>query len=165
VTYPWERRPAKWVLRRLAVYLAQKPIPDLNSGLRAFRRADALRFLGLYPSGFSFTTTITLAFLCSDMTVQYQPIDYHPRRGRSKIHPIRDTKNLFLTVVRSVMFFNPLRVCVPVSLAFAATGLGVLTLMRDSHGNVLDGTVSVCMIGAVQVMILGLLADLMARSR
>ncbi len=165
VTYPWERRPAKWVLRRLAVYLAQKPIPDLNSGLRAFRRSDALRFLGLYPSGFSFTTTITLAFLCSDMTVQYLPIDYHPRRGHSKIHPIRDTKNLFLTVVRSVMFFNPLRVCVPVSLAFAAAGLGVLTLVRDSHGNVLDGTVSVCMIGAVQVMILGLLADLMARSR
>lgn len=162
---PWPRRPAKWLLTRTAVFLSGKPIPDLNSGLRAFRRADALRFLNLYPSGFSFTTTITLAFLSSDLRVGYVPIDYHQRAGRSKIRPLRDTKNLFLTVVRSVMFFNPLRVCVPVALALVAVAMCILVLVRDSHGNVLDGTVSVCMIGAVQVMILGLLADLMARSR
>jgi glycosyltransferase involved in cell wall biosynthesis len=162
---PWPRKPAKWLLTRTAVFLSGKPIPDLNSGLRAFRRADALRFLNLYPSGFSFTTTITLAFLSSDMRVRYVPVDYRQRAGRSKIRPLRDTKNLFLTVVRSVMFFNPLRVCVPVALALVAAGLAVLFLVRDSHGNVLDGTVAVCMIGAVQVMILGLLADLMARSR
>lgn len=165
VNIPLVRRPAKWVLRHFAVFLAGKPIPDLNSGLRVFRRRDALRFLNLYPSGFSFTTTITLAYLSSDLRIHYTPIDYHARVGRSKLRPLRDTKNLFLTVVRSVMFFNPLRVCVPVALALAVAGLGVLLFVRDSHGNVLDGTVSIAFIGAVQVMILGLLADLIARSR
>ena len=165
VNIPLVRRPAKWVLRHFAVFLAAKPIPDLNSGLRAFRRADALRFLSLYPAGFSFTTTITLAFLCNDLRIHYTPIDYHARTGRSKLRPLRDTKNLFLTVVRSVMFFNPLRVCVPVAAALAAAAIAILLFVRDSHGNVLDGTVSICLIGAVQVMILGLLADLIARSR
>ena len=63
------------------------------------------------------------------------------------------------------MFFNPLRVCVPVAAALAAAAIAILLFVRDSHGNVLDGTVSICLIGAVQVMILGLLADLIARSR
>ena len=165
VNIPLVRRPAKWVLRHFAVFLAGKPIPDLNSGLRVFRRRDALRFLNLYPSGFSFTTTITLAYLSNDLRIHYTPINYHARVGRSKLRPLRDTKNLFLTVVRSVMFFNPLRVCVPVAVALALAGFGVLLFVRDSHGNVLDGTVSIAFIGAVQVMILGLLADLIARSR
>ncbi|PKO17054.1 glycosyltransferase family 2 protein [candidate division BRC1 bacterium HGW-BRC1-1] len=165
VNIPLVRRPAKWVLRHFAVFLAGKPIPDLNSGLRVFRRRDALRFLNLYPSGFSFTTTITLAYLSNDLRIHYTPIDYHARVGRSKLRPLRDTKNLFLTVVRSVMFFNPLRVCGPVAVALAVAGFIVLFFVRDSHGNVLDGTVSIAFIGAVQVMILGLLADLIARSR
>src|SRR4029453_562982 len=58
---PIERRPAKWLITKLAEYLSRQPIPDLNSGLRVFRKDVALRFLTLYPDGFSFTTTITLA--------------------------------------------------------------------------------------------------------
>jgi glycosyltransferase involved in cell wall biosynthesis len=165
VHYPLVRRPAKWVLRRLAVFLAGKSIPDINSGLRVFRRSDALRFLNLYPRGFSFTTTITLAYLCNDLTVNYLPIDYHPRLGKSKIRPLRDTKNLFLTIIRSILFFNPLRVFVPTALLILAAAAVVLFGVRDSHGNVLDGTVTVLTLAGIQVMILGFLADVIARMR
>lgn len=106
VNIPLVRRPAKWLLKMTAQFLAGRKIPDLNSGLRAFRRHEAMQFMTLYPSGFSFTTTITLAYLSSDLLVHYHPINYHPRTGHSKIRPIRDTKNLFLTVVRSILFFN-----------------------------------------------------------
>ena len=162
---PLARRPAKWLLNRVAQYLAERPIPDLNSGLRVFRRADALRFRNLYPNGFSFTSTITLAFLCNDLAVRYVPIDYLPRVGKSKLRPIRDTKNLFLTVLRSILFFNPLRVCLPAALAFAALAAFVLAVPRDAQGHVYDGTVMVLATCAVQVLIVGFLADVIARMR
>lgn len=162
---PLARRPAKWLLNRVAQLLAERPIPDLNSGLRVFRRSDALRFRNLYPNGFSFTSTITLAFLCNDLAVRYLPIDYLPRVGKSKLRPIRDTKNLFLTVVRSILFFNPLRVCLPVALALAALALFVLAVPRDTQGHIYDGTVMVLATCAVQVLIVGFLADVIARMR
>lgn len=164
VAIPLSRRPAKWALRKLAVFLAEKPIPDLNSGLRAFRKADAMRFLGLYPSGFSFTTTITLAYLCSDLLVHYFPINYNPRKGQSKIRPIRDTKNFVLTIMRSVLFFNPLRVCFPIAMALFAVALGLL-FYRDANGRLLDGTIAVLTLSGVQILIIAFLADVIARTR
>src|SRR3954470_4215161 len=62
-THRWARVPAKWAIRRLAEFLAGTSIPDLNSGLRAFRRQVALPYLRLLPPGFSCVTTLTLAFL------------------------------------------------------------------------------------------------------
>ena len=69
VAIPIVRRPAKWMLNQLANYLSESKIPDLNSGLRAFRRESLLPFLGILPSGFSFTTTITLAMHVNDRSV------------------------------------------------------------------------------------------------
>jgi glycosyltransferase involved in cell wall biosynthesis len=165
VHIPWERRPAKWILTKIAVYLAEKPIPDLNSGLRAFRKSDVMRFVNLCPSGFSFSTTITLAYLCNDLLVHYIPIDYHPRAGKSKIRPLRDTKNILLTIVRSIIFFNPMRVCVPLAMLMFVAALFVALFIRDSHGNILDGTISILTLSGIQTIILGFLADAIARLR
>jgi glycosyltransferase involved in cell wall biosynthesis len=165
VNIPIERRPAKWLLKITAEFLAGRRIPDLNSGLRAFRRSDALRFMSLYPSGFSFTTTITLAYLSSDLLVNYHPINYHPRTGKSKIRPIRDTKNLFLTVIRSILFFNPLRVCLPLGLALLFAAAVVALGPRDAHGRIYDGTITILVVSALQIIIVGFLADILARIR
>jgi glycosyltransferase involved in cell wall biosynthesis len=165
VHIPTVRKPAKWLLNTVAEYLVQRPIPDLNSGLRAFRKADAMRFINLYPSGFSFTTTITLAYLSSDLLVRYVDINYNERVGKSKIRPLRDTKNLFLTVIRCILFFNPLRVCLPVSGALFLASMMVLFFVKDKHGNVLDGTVLALFFGGLQVAVTGFMADIMARMR
>lgn len=162
---PWLRGPAKWLLRQVAVFLAGKPIPDLNSGMRAFRKADAMRFINLYPAGFSFTTTQTLAYLTNGLLVHYVPIEYRVRTGRSKFRPIRDTKNLLLTIIRSVLFFNPLRVCLPLGFAIGFVALVFLLFIRDAHGNVLDGTITVLTMISLQVIITGFLADVIARMR
>src|SRR6202158_1142922 len=87
VNIPAMRRPAKWFLGKLAGFLAEQPIPDLNSGLRVMRKSLVQKFEHLLPSGFSFTTTITLAMLCNNFRIYYQPIDYLRRVGSSKIRP------------------------------------------------------------------------------
>ncbi|MDP8957438.1 MAG: glycosyltransferase family 2 protein, partial [Actinomycetota bacterium] len=86
------RVPAKWFIRKLASYLVESRIPDLNSGLRAFRREVALQFVHLLPKGFSCTSTMTMTFLANGYSVKYVPIDYAARAGRSKFHWWTDTK-------------------------------------------------------------------------
>jgi glycosyltransferase involved in cell wall biosynthesis len=112
-TYKLARVPAKWTIRKLASYLTNTDIPDLNSGLRAFKRSVAEPYLRLLPAGFSCVTTITLAFLSNGHPVKYVPVDYFKRAGRSKFHPLRDAYNYILQVLRMVMYFNPLRVLMP----------------------------------------------------
>ena len=115
-TYRFFRVPAKWAIRKLASFLTDTDIPDLNSGLRAFKRSVAEPYLRLLPSGFSCVTTITLAFLSNGHPVKYVPIDYFKRAGRSKFHPFKDAYSYLLQVLRMVMYFNPLRVLMPVAL-------------------------------------------------
>lgn len=165
VHIPLARRPAKWLLTQTAQFLAQRPIPDLNSGLRAFRRQDALRFINLYPDGFSFTTTITLAYLSSHLAITYLPINYMERVGKSKIRPIRDTKNLFVTVLRSILFFNPLRVCLPLGLLLLGMAAVFALFVRDAQGHIMDGTITVLVVSAFQIFIVGFLADILSRMR
>ena len=63
-------------LNRVANYMTAAHIPDLNSGLRAFRRDIAMQYFTILPDQFSFTTTITLAMHCDKYAVTYLPIDY-----------------------------------------------------------------------------------------
>jgi glycosyltransferase involved in cell wall biosynthesis len=166
VRMPLIRRPAKWVLNQLANYLTGTQIPDLNSGLRAFWRETALRFFPILPNGFSLTTTITLAMLSENYRVHFVPIDYHERRGRSKIHPVYDTLNFLQLIVRTVLYFNPLKVFLPLSALFVMAGVLVGLISKLVFGKLLDTTMIVLIVTGVQILMLGMLADLIdKRSR
>lgn len=159
VQIPLLRRPAKWMITRLAQYLSQQEIPDLNSGLRVFRKDIALRFLPLYPDGFSFTTTITLAMLTNHHRVKFVPINYLRRVGTSSIHPIRDTVNFTILIIRICAFFKPLNVFVPPALLLIL--LGVIKGFVDYHGQHHLGLLAVGLaLTGVQMLFIGLLADL-----
>ena len=95
------RRPVKLMLQRLAEYMTRARIEDLNSGMRAFRRKDALRFAYLLPDTHSWVSTITLAYLANGLNVRYRPIHYRKRVGRSSFHPIGDTYNTLSLVART----------------------------------------------------------------
>ena len=123
VKIPFVRRPAKWLLKKLAEYLSGRQIPDLNSGLRVFRRELAERFFGIFPDGFSFTTTITLAALTGGYRVQFLPINYYKRVGQSTIKPIRDFTGFLLLIIRLIVYFKPLNVFLPVSGGLLVVGL------------------------------------------
>jgi hypothetical protein len=162
-THKLLRVPAKWVIRKIAERLSSTKIPDLNSGLRAFKREVAEPYLRLLPPGFSCVSTITLAFLSNGHPVKYVPIDYFKRAGRSKFHPLRDAYNYLLQVLRMVMYFNPLRVLMPVALTLLGlTGVKlVLDLIRfDLH---VAGSTVLVGLAAFNIMAIALLADLVVR--
>ncbi len=163
VHIPLIRRPAKWCLRQLANYLSGTVIPDLNSGLRLMRRNTVLEYVSILPDGFSFTTTITLAMLCNDYAVEFLPIDYHQRQGHSKIRPIRDTLNFIQLICRTVLYFKPLRIFVPLSLCLVLLAFTVLAVTHYGLGRATDVTFGVIFMSAVQMFAVGLLADMLAK--
>jgi glycosyltransferase involved in cell wall biosynthesis len=118
VHYPVIRRIPKVFLTAYAHWIAQQPIPDLNSGMRVFRRSVAERFLNILPDGFSFTTTITLAMLTNRYAVRFVPIGYSHRIGKSKVRPIKDTLRFFQLILRTGMYFAPLRIFAPALIFF-----------------------------------------------
>lgn len=159
------RVPAKWLIRKLAERLAGERIPDLNSGLRAFRREVALPYLRLLPPGFSCVTTITMAFLHNQHYVHYIPIEYAKRSGTSKFHFVTDAYRYILQVLRMVMYFNPLKVLMPPALILM--GLGGGKIVYDVIANpvkIATNTILLILAGLI-IASMALLADLIVRSR
>ena len=147
-------------LTTLANYLTSAKIPDLNSGMRVMRKTAIKRFMNILPQGFSFTTTITLAMLGNDYRVRFESIDYHPRTGKSKIRPIADTMNFLTIIIRTIMYFNPLKIFIPISAALFLMSLALLLYSGLVLGRVMDVTVIIMVSLAIQVAVIGLLADL-----
>ena len=162
VHIPLIRRPAKWALRCLASYLAGVKIPDLNSGLRAFRRELVEKYVGILPDGFSFTTTITLASLTNHHHVEYISIDYAHRSGSSKIKPIQDTLRFISLIIRTVLYFNPLKVFYPLFMGLSlmlGASLYYDIFLTETAPNLSEHTV-LLFVARVQVLGLGLVAEL-----
>ena len=162
VKIPFFRKPAKWIINRFAEYLTMTKIPDLNSGLRIFRREVALKFINFYPEGFSFTTTLTMSCLTNDYRVKYITIDYFERKGISTIHPIKDFVGFLNLIFRLTIYFRPLNVFMPIAIFIFIAGVG--KLIRDflvlTHFG-LGGAVLV--LSAIQIAFLGIMADLIIK--
>lgn len=162
---PLSRKPAKWVLNALANFLAGRRVPDYNSGLRAMRRDLVEQFEPILPDGFSFTTTITLAALTNGYHVEFVPIEYAKRQGQSKIRPIRDTANFFNLIVRTVLYFRPLKVFVPITALLYSVALtsALIDISQKSVEILGSGTV-VLFLSGLQLLVIGFLADLACES-
>jgi glycosyltransferase involved in cell wall biosynthesis len=159
------RVPAKWVIRKVAEKLSSTKIPDLNSGLRAFRREVSLPYLRLLPPGFSCVTTLTMSFLSNQHPVEYLPIDYAKRAGTSKFHFTKDAYRYILQVLRMVMYFNPIKVLMPIALTLLGLSLvkGVIDVIRYDFGITTNAVL--LFISGLVIFTLTLLADLIVRSR
>ncbi len=159
------RVPAKWLIRKTAERLSSAKIPDLNSGLRAFRREVALPYLRLLPPGFSCVTTITMSFLSNQHPVDYLSIDYAKRSGTSKFHFVQDAYRYILQVLRMVMYFNPIKVLMPIALTMLVVGLvkGTVDVVRYDF-RITTNSMLLFVTGMI-IVALALLADLIVRSR
>lgn len=161
---PMMRKPAKFFLRHLANFLTGRKIPDINSGFRIFKKDIALQFFHLFPSGFSFTTTITLACLTNDYTVKYIPINYFRRKGKSSINPVRDFIGFTTLIFKIMMYFNPLRMFLFPSILLFAFGFLILLYDVFIRSNITDLPIIV-LLAAFQIGFLGLLADLIVKGK
>ena len=165
VEYSKIRSIPKMILVPWVSFLCGTDVPDMNSGLRIFRRDRSLDFLKLLPDGFSFTTTITICLLRNRYAVEFAPISYARRIGKSHIKPIQDTLRFTQLILRTGMYFAPLRLLSPliVTLAtlFSISSLYDLTILN----NLTDKTVLLGF-ASLNVFMFALLADMIdKRSR
>lgn len=119
---------------RLASWMTGHRIEDLTSGFRAVRADKFRRFLYLLPNGFSYPTTITMAFFRSGYPVAYVPIEAARRQGRSNIRLLHDGLRFFVIIMRIGALFSPMRLFLPVSAVFFFLGLGYYTYTYLSWG-------------------------------
>ncbi len=160
-TLKFIRGPVKWFIRKFAEVMSGFKIPDLNSGLRAMKKDVFMKYIEILPWGHSWVSTITLAMLADGLQVDFVPIDYYQRKGKSTFHPIKDTSSYLTLVIRTVTWFNPLKVFMPVALTLGA--LGLFWLIYDIvRWDVRTATV-LLILAAIQVAAIGLLADLISK--
>ena len=165
VQYSKIRSIPKMILVPWVSFLCGTEVPDMNSGLRIFRRDRSLDFLKLLPDGFSFTTTITICLLRNRYAVEFTPISYARRIGKSHIKPIQDTLRFTQLILRTGMYFAPLRLLSPLIVAlatlFSISSLYDLTILN----NLTDKTVLLGF-ASLNVFMFALLADMIdKRSR
>lgn len=162
-TARFARGPAKWFIRRLASYLVRTPIPDLNSGYRAFRREVALQYLHLLPRGFSCVSTLTMTFLANGYSVKYFPIEYRERAGESKFRWWKDSKAYLTQVIRMILSYEPLRVFMPLGLLLLLLGLSKLVFDWATKDFRLATNTVLVLFAALQTLSIGFVADLVVR--
>lgn len=162
---PLMRRPAKKFLTLLANYLSGKRIPDLNSGFRVFKKTIAMEFFHLFPSGFSFTTTITLACLTNDYTVKFIPIEYYKRKGKSSIKPFKDFKNFVFLIIRLITYFKPMKMFSLISIILFIAAIFIFLYSFLILHKLMDISVIVLFVASLQIFLFGALAELSLKKK
>lgn len=147
----------------LASLISGHRIPDLTSGFRAVRARRFKRFLYLLPNGFSYPTTITMAFLRAGFPVGFAPIAASRRTGKSHIRPLRDGVRFLAIIFKIATLYSPLKVFLPVSAAFFMTGLGYYAYTYTTMGRftnmsmlILSASVIIFLIGLISEQITAL---------
>lgn len=154
----WGRRLANFIYSRFASVIVGRRIPDLTSGFRAVRRNKFVRFLYLLPNGFSYPTTITMAFFRSGFPVSYVPIHASMRTGKSKIKAIKDGARFLLIIVKIGSLYSPMRVFLPVSLGIFLIGVGyyLYTFLAFSRFTNMS---AVLILSAVTIFMIGIVSE------
>jgi glycosyltransferase involved in cell wall biosynthesis len=155
------KSPLRAILKKIVEFTANRTIPDINSGLRVFSRSTAMEYFPHLSDAFSFTTSLTLAYMMNSKFVTYQDIEYHERVGRSKVRLFGDSLRTMQYIIEAATYYNPLKIF----LLFAFICL-VLAIISIVGGLILQLTSAFVLgVGAillgVLVMAMGLLAVLL----
>jgi glycosyltransferase involved in cell wall biosynthesis len=102
--------PLRRILKSIVEFTAARKIPDSNSGLRVFSRTTVIRYFNHLCDTFSFTTSMTLAYMMNSRFVQYVPIDYGERSGQTKVRLFRDSMRTMQYIIEAATYFNPLKI-------------------------------------------------------
>lgn len=148
----------RYLLRRLSEFSVGQPIPDINSGMRVFRRGQIEKFFPVISAGFSFTTTSTLAYMHNDLCVHYVPIEYHKREGSSKVRHFRDSLRAFQIIVEAILRCNPVKVFILLAsplLALALIAMVVAILWNSTASAIIA---AMLLSTAAMVLAVGFLA-------
>lgn len=152
------RLTANTIYNKIASWMVGHRILDLTSGLRAVKATKFREFLHLLPNGFSYPTTITMAFFRAGYPVGYVPITAARRIGKSHIRPLRDGVRFFLIIFRIGTLYSPLKLFIPISLTFFITGLAYYLYTYLNIGRLTNMSV-LLFSTAVVVFLIGLVSE------
>ena len=149
---------ANGIYNVVASWLTGRRIPDLTSGFRVVRAALFKQFLYLLPNGFSYPTTITMAFLRAGYPISFEPIPVDKRIGKSHIRPVRDGVRFLVIIFKIATLYSPLKIFLPISAGFFATGLGWYAYTFSTMGRFTN--MSMLLLSAsVIVFLIGLISE------
>jgi glycosyltransferase involved in cell wall biosynthesis len=157
----WIKNPLRKALRFLVEFISGKKIPDINSGLRIFSKKTAVTFFERLCDGFSFTTSITLAYFMNTKTVAYLPVEYRKRIGETKVRLFSDSLRTIQYVIQAVTYYDPLKIFILLSLVTLSVSAVcfLMTLLLSLVSTFYIGVGGV--IAAILIFAMGLLADLL----
>jgi len=145
---------------RLASWMVGQRVRDLTSGFRAVRRKKFLEFLYLLPNGFSYPTTITMAFFRAGYSVAYEPIAVQQRlQGtESHIRLWRDGIRFLLIIFKIGTLYSPLKLFAPVALVHALLGVGYYAFTFIEYGRLSLATIFL-LSSSVTIFLIGLVSE------
>ncbi|WP_128925593.1 glycosyltransferase family 2 protein [Bradyrhizobium guangxiense] len=155
------KMPLRRVLRFLVEFTAGRSIPDINSGLRVFQRSSVLEYFDHLCDTFSFTTSMTLAYMMTGKFVAYIPIEYHRRGGKSKVRLLRDSMKTLQYIVEAAIYYNPLKMFALLACIVLVSSLASFALALIAKLNVFFFVGVGGIISSVIIFSLGLLAVLL----
>lgn len=148
------------VYNRLASWVVGRKIDDLTSGFRAVHTQKFCEFLDLLPNGFSYPTTITMAFFRSGYSVGYVPIRAHARSGNAKSHVrlLTDGARFFLIIFRVGTLYSPLKIFFPISLAHFIVGVTYYAYTYITYGRFTNMS-ALLLVVSVLIFLIGLVSE------
>jgi glycosyltransferase involved in cell wall biosynthesis len=152
------RAAANGFYNRFASWMSGHEVLDLTSGFRVVKASLFKRFLYLLPNGFSYPTTITMAFFRSGYSIAYEPIEVDKRIGKSHIRLGRDGVRFLLIIFKIGTLFSPLKLFLPISLSFFVTGFSYYAYTYLSNGRFTNMS-ALLFITSVLVFLIGLVAE------
>lgn len=152
------RRFANAFYNRFASWITNSQIDDLTSGFRAVNLDKAREFLHLLPNGFSYPTTLTMAFLRSGLSVGFVPIRARSRRGESHIRPIRDGIRFLLIIFKVGTLYSPLKVFLPMAVFHFCVGVGYYAWTYSNFNRLTNMSVILFLVAGL-IFLIGLLSE------
>ena len=154
------KRPARLLFEFLVRYASGRDVPDVNSGLRIFKKSIIMNFHDSLCTGFSFTTTLTLIFLLNQYYIKYVPIEYFKREGKSKVRHFKDTLRAGQIIIEAILYYNPIKLFLLIAFLNLVFGivLGIVNHFFFKLG-FLTITAAVCVAGFIPIFSAGLIAD------
>lgn len=153
--------PLRGVLKFLVEFSAGRRIPDANSGLRVFSRKMVLGYLPHLCNTFSFTTSLTLAYMLTGRFVTYLPISYRERVGKTKVRMFKDALRTLQYIVQAIIYYNPLKLFLLLTLITIAAAVGCFVTAAITHLNAPYYLGIGALLMSIMVFALGLIADLL----
>ena len=157
------KMPLRRILKWLVEFTAGRDVPDINSGLRVFGKNTVKKFVPRLCDTFSFTTSLTLAYMMNSLYVEYLPIEYYARVGKTKVRLLKDSLRTLQYIVQAILYYDPLKIFLVMSGASILFSIAcfAMTLMFGLTSTFLLGVGGILL--AILIFAIGLLADLLAQ--